>query len=313
MPFRLMLVSRSRIAVLLAPLCSCLIAAIAAAAPRQASPGRAAGILQQFCFDCHNNEEAEARINLEKMTAAADYGTDFKSWEKVARMLRDGKMPPPDAAQPSLSQRQAVVRAIESGMDRFVREHAGDPGQVVMRRLTSAEYDYTISDLTGLNLALGDRFVSDAVSGEGFTNAGGGQFMQDSTLERYLEAAKAVASHAVIGAGPLQFFRDPGTTGRELSAIHRIKQIYRRHGFRTAAGEGAEPFGLDLYPRAMFVAWQFRYRAQLGLSEHELSQLARREGLSVRFCEHLWRVLHIDDPPFPLSIIIGKWHALAPP
>ena len=96
--------------------------------------------------------------------------------------------------------------------------------------------------------------------------------MQDSSLERYLEAAKAVADHAVIGAGPLAFFTDPGQTGRELSAISRIKENLRQHGFRTAAGEGAIPFGLDLYPRAMFVAWRYRHRTALGLDEATLAE-----------------------------------------
>src|SRR4029079_19706191 len=126
-----------------------------------------------------------------------------------------------------------------------IEEHKGDPGPVAIRRLTGAEYGYTIRDLTGLALKVDEDFVGDAVCGEGFTNAGDAQFMQDSTLERYLEAAKAVADHAVIGAGPLTFFADPGKAARELSAIARIQAIYGEQGFRTAAGEGARPFGLD--------------------------------------------------------------------
>ena len=135
-----------------------------------------------------------------------------------------------------------------------------------MRRLTSAEYAYTIQDLTGLDLDLTSTFISDAVGGEGFTNVGDVQFMQASILERYLESAKIVASHAVIGAGPLQFFSDPGRTGLELSAIHRVRagrvalgptEIFRGrvHGgnFRTArpggshqsASHTAEGLGMD--------------------------------------------------------------------
>ena len=102
--------------------------------------------------------------------------------------------------------------------------------------------------------------------------------MQDSTLERYLEAAKLVADHAVIGSGPLEFFADPGKTGRELSAIARIQAIYREHGFRTAAGEGAEPFGLDRYPRAMLVAWQYRFRDELGLGHGDAAGACPARG-----------------------------------
>ena len=53
----------------------------------------------------------------------------------------------------------------------------------------------------------------DSVGGEGFTNFGDVQFVQDASLERYLESAKAVADHAVVGAGPLRFSPDIGRSG----------------------------------------------------------------------------------------------------
>jgi hypothetical protein len=269
--------------------------------------------VRQYCVDCHGNELAEARINLEQLAAQDDLGRGFKDWEKVVRMLRQRKMPPQDADQPSAAERMAAVTAIERTLGEYIDRHAGDPGPVVLRRLTSAEYSYSIQDLTGLDLKLGRGFVSDAVGGEGFTNAGGAQFMQDSTLERYLEAARIVADHAVIGAGPLDFFADPGKTGLELSAIHRILRIYRDHGFRTAAGEGAEPFGLDQYPRALYVAWRFRHRAALGQGTATLQQLAREDGLSDRFCDHIWRVVNSPDNSFPLSLIADGWRSLPTP
>ena len=222
-------------------------------------------LVREYCLECHGGDEPEAGVDLKAMADAPEFGRRFKDWEKVVRVLRERKMPPEGEPQPSGPQREEAVRDVEAGLRRFIEEHQGDPGPVAIRRLTSAEYAYTLRDLTGLDLRVADDFVSDAVAGEGFTNAGDAQFMQDSTLERYLQAAKAVADHAVIGAGPLGFFADPGKTGRELSAIARIQAIYREHGFRTAAGEGAKPFGLDRYPRAMFVAWQFRFRDRLGL------------------------------------------------
>ncbi len=110
------------------------------------------------------------------------------------------------------------------------------PGKVTIRRLTSGEYAYTIHDVTGLDWKLDGDSGTDSVGGEGFTNYGDVQFMADANLERYLENAKKVADHAVIGAGPLQFFDDPGKSGFELSAIHRINTIYRANGFeRTRA------------------------------------------------------------------------------
>src|SRR5258707_1355209 len=97
---------------------------------------------------------------------------------------------------------------------------------VAVLRLTSGEYAYAIHDLTGIDPEVGIDAASDSVGGEGFTSFGDVQFMQDSNLERYLAAAKIVANHAVIGAGPIEFFADPGKTGFELSAITRVKNIY---------------------------------------------------------------------------------------
>ena len=112
----------------------------------------------------------------------------------------------------------------------YEAEHAGDPGRVTVRRLTSAEYAYAIRDLTGIDIKVGVDASSDSVGGEGFTNFGDVQFVEDTSIERYLEAAKLVADHAVVGAGPLEFYADAGKTGLELSALSRINDLYADEG-----------------------------------------------------------------------------------
>jgi hypothetical protein len=297
---------------------SCLLAAGAiSAAPAAAADGDfrslAAPLLRQFCYDCHSGTTAEGQVNLEQMAAEAAFGTGFKRWRKVAAMLEKGQMPPQDATLPTDDQRQQLVSLVRGELRRAAEQNAGDPGNVVLRRLTSAEYAYATGDLTGLDLDLQREFVSDAAGGEGFTNFGSVQFFDDANLERYLEAAKKVAAHAVIGSGPLQFFTDPGKTGLELSAIDRIRRIYREHGFRTAAGEGGEPFGLDCYPKAFYVAWRYQHRDRLGLSNIALDQLSAQDGLPPKFVEHVSGVLSRQSPSFPLSEIAQRWEALPQP
>jgi len=272
-----------------------------------------APVFQRFCFDCHAGEEAEAAVDLERLSANPSFAASFKTWDKVISMLEGRKMPPDDAPQPSDDERTLLVSTIRSELGKAAEAQAGDPGRVVMRRLTSAEYAYTIQDLTGLDLNLEREFDSDAVGGEGFANIGDVQFVQDSTLERYLEAAKRVAAHAVIGAGPLHFYPAPGKTGFELSAINRIQDIYRAYGFRTGAGEGGEPFGLDQYPNAFYVAWRYRYRQELGIADKELADIAAQEGVAARFAEHVWTVLTGPSASFPLSEIVARWRELPSP
>ncbi len=279
---------------------------------------RMVGLLKDHCVECHGNSELQGAVNIEGMLQEMDVANRFKIWNRMAEMVASGKMPPPEAATLSEDQRVGLNRMIRQLVQQYVATHAGDPGPNALRRLTSAEYAYTVFDLTGVDLRLERLFSNDAVGGEGFTNAAVSQFVDDASLERYLEAAKRVADHAVLGAGPLRFFADPGDTGRELSAMATIQRIYRQHGFRTGAGEGAEPFGLDLYPRAFWVAWQFQNRAPrvdapIGGNEISIEQLARREGVSPKLCQHVWNALNLSNPQFPMTMVIERWRALERP
>ena len=273
----------------------------------------AAPLLNRFCTECHGGDNPEAHLNLEQLSGEPAFATQFRRWQKVIERVKDGQMPPPDAPQPTAAERTALIDAIAKGLNSYIERHAGDPGKIAMRQLTSAELAYSIEDLTGLDLIDPGDFVNDAVGGAGFTNSGDAQFIHDATLERYLESAKKVADHAVIGSGPLRFDLDPGMSGRELSAIRRIQEIYRSHGFRTAAGEGGKAFGLELYPKAFFVAWQFRHREALRQPDATLDDLARSNGLEPRFAQYIHSVLIARTPSFPLSDIIEGWQSLPEP
>ena len=297
----------------------CLVGSVPASPLAQAADDKgdfaahAAPLLRRFCVECHGHEGAEAGLDFERLLAVPDFAVRFKTWEKVNAVLSDKRMPPEDTAQPSDGQRSELGALIRDRIDAVARDQAGDPGRIVMRRLTSAEYAYAIRDLTGLDLPLERTLVGDAVGGEGFTNVGEVQFIEDAILERYLEAAKIVAAHAVIGAGPLEFFQHPGKTGLELSAIDRIQKICRAHGFRTGAAEGGEPYGLHRYPRAFFVAWRFHHRHKLGLEDASLADLADEEGLAVRFVQHILNVVNQPAPSFPTSEIVAAWRKLPVP
>jgi mono/diheme cytochrome c family protein len=274
----------------------------------------AAGIFKQYCFQCHGVTAPKAGVSLVRLTAQESVGENFQQWEKVAAALEQKAMPPKSMPQPSDAERAQAIAWIRAELSAYAKKHDGDPGQAPVRRLTSGEYSYTIKDLTGLDLNVGIDSSSDSVGGEGFTNFGDVQFMQDANLERYLAAAKIIANHAVIGAGPLEFFSDPGKSGFELSAITRIREIYAAHGIRTVSGEGGRPFGLEKYGKALFVAWQYKHRAALGETNATLPSLAAREGITPRFAEHIWQVMNKQTLGYPTSEAVSRWRKLpAPP
>ena len=271
-------------------------------------------LVKQYCVKCHGTKKAKGDINLEDLLKSELIADHFKSWELLMNMVELADMPPDDEEnQPTESERENLVTSVKELLEYTIRENAGDPGEIVLRRLTSAEYAYTIQDLTGLDLDLEKTFVGEAVGGEGFSNVGSVQFMQDAILERYLAAAKTVAAHAIIGAGPLKFYQDPGKSGQELYAINRINQIYQQNGFRSGAGEGAEAYGIENYPKAFYAAWRYLHQNTLNLGVVSLVDLAKEESISPKFLNHIWKVLNAPSPSFPTDQIVSIWKELPKP
>jgi Protein of unknown function (DUF1587)/Planctomycete cytochrome C len=267
-----------------------------------------------YCFECHGASKPKADLSIERLVGESGLGVPSEDWERVAEMLETGMMPPLEAEQPPDTEREAAARWIRTSLKAYESKHAGDPGRVTVRRLTSAEYAYAIRDLTGIDVPVGIDTSSDSVGGEGFTNFGDVQFVQDESIERYLEAARLVGDHAVIGSGPLEFFSDPGRTGLELSALDRINDLYATKGFRVVSGEGGRPFGLERYGKAFYVAWYFKHRVALGDPRASIRGLAAKEGITGRFAEHIWTVVNRPNTAYPTRETVNRWTNLpAPP
>lgn len=286
--------------------------ALVLAAPLFGADPVTASTVNRYCIQCHG-KAAMGGVNLEKMLADPSVGPGFRTWQKAAAALEEKRMPPPKMPQPTDTERTQSVHGIRTQLSAYAKLHDGEPGRVTMRRLTSGEYSYTIRDLTGVEIDAGIGASSDAAGGEGFTNFGDVQFMQDANIEQYLQAAKRVADHAVIGSGPLTFFTDPGKTGFEMSAISRIRDIHTSKGFRTVSGEGGIPFGLEKYGKAFFVAWQYKHRAALGKPNATLRSLALSEGITARFAEHIWTVVNKPVLGYPSSEAVTRWRAVPAP
>ena len=290
-------------------------AAPAAVHPRATPPPQ--DTFKEYCFECHGTDKPKGDVSIERLLADPSsnaVGANWQDWERVADMLESGKMPPKEATVfPTDDERNAAAAWIRTSLRTYEAEHAGDPGHVTVRRLTSAEYAYAIRDLTGIDVKVGIDASSDSVGGEGFANFGDVQFVQDASVERYLEAAKQIAEHAVIGAGPLEFFSDPGKTGLELSALHRLDELYAGKGFRVVSGEGGRPFGLDRYGKAFYVAWYYKHRAALGDPSATLRGLAEQEGITGRFAEHIWGAVNKPNVGYPARETIDGWARLPAP
>ena len=224
-----------------------------------------AGSLQKYCLDCHSAAEKQGELDLERFRSVADMRRDVVPWQRVVEMMDDGEMPPKEAeAQPSKAEHTALRNWVRSVLDADAKANAGDPGPVVLRRLNNAEFTYTVQDLTGVPLEPAREFPVDSAAGEGFTNVGNALVMSPALVQKYLDAGKDIASHAMLLPHGIEF--SPKTTSRDWTnqRLDEIRKFYARYsdsGGATAVNlqgiqfetNGGGRLPLELYLRATLI------------------------------------------------------------
>src|SRR5262249_59495020 len=118
---------------------------------------------------------------------------DFSRWNRVLARLTAREMPPRQANQPPDQARQQVIDWIEASWATEARNHDGDPGVVLARRLSNAEYNYTIRDLTGIDMRPAREFPVDPANQAGFDNSGESLAMPPALLKKYMPGGRGVA------------------------------------------------------------------------------------------------------------------------
>ena len=130
--------------------------------------------MANYCGDCHAGEAVEGGVDVSKLSIAIGSDADSNPWSKPLEALKNGVMPPPEAAQPTPEERTTVVESIKRLLQKQAEVNAGDPGPVVIRRLNNIEYTNTIRALTGVaSLEPAREFPPEGAAGEGFMNVGG--------------------------------------------------------------------------------------------------------------------------------------------
>ena len=223
-------------------------------------------------------------------------------------MLDSQQMPPVDAEQPSDAERAELRGWVRRMLKEEARRYAGDPGPVVLRRLSNAEYTYLIRDLTGVDsLEPAKEFPVDGAAGEGFTNAGDGLVMSPALLAKYLDAGKDVAAHAMLLPDGIRVLA--GATPRDwteqmLAEIRGIVQPLQRF-----PGDVARHFARRLSSTQMAAAacrsnatskrlWRSEMRWPTGPRASKRSPAS--VALSPKYLGSLWKLM-TAEPARPTS------------
>lgn len=292
--------------------------------PKVTQPEYASAIqplLKTFCFKCHAEETTEADIDLGEFPTVATMTQNTKVWLKIREMLDSRQMPPKDSPQPDDRERQLLTSWVRTFLLSEARKYAGDPGPVILRRLSNDEYNYSIQDLTGVTSLNPTReFPVDGAAGEGFTNSGAAQSMSPALVTKYLDAAKEVASHAVLTPDGIRFSRYTTRRDHTDELLARIQQFYRPftedsgntsvtlQGIKLSTSDGGR------LPVRRYIEATLQERDKLRSGTTSLAAVARERSLNEKYLTRLWNVLTTagDSPSLLLDELRKSWTTARP-
>lgn len=194
-------------------------------------------LLQQHCGSCHRGAGAEAMLDLDKFASTTQIAAAHQTWAEIATRVAKGEMPPADSkTELSEPQRNMLVRWIESFRKSEADKHAGEPGHVPVRRLSNSEINYSVRDLTGVDIQPTREFPVDPANEAGFDNSADSLTMSPALLSKSLAAARFVAEHMVLTPDGVDFAPHPvmTETDRDKYCVKRIVEFYQQQRIDVA-------------------------------------------------------------------------------
>lgn len=258
--------------------------------------------LKAYCHDCHGTTKQEGKLDLSGYSSLPAVVKDYATWDIVLERLEAGDMPPQKAPKhPTQAEYKAVIDWIKGVRDLEAARNAGDPGPVLARRLSNAEFDYTIRDLTGVNIRPTKEFPVDPANEAGFDNSGESLSMSPALVKKYLAAARLVADHVVLQPQGFLFAPHPVVTetDRDKFCVQRIVDFYQRHK-------------VD-YSDYFQAAWSFQHRAAAERADASLDDFAKESKLSPKYLNLVWSALTEPTEVGPLAELQVEWRKLPSP
>ncbi len=150
--------------------------------------------LETHCYECHDDIEQEADLDLLNLKFEPDNQGNIATWERVFRKVHEGEMPPKENKRPPGVDVEGFLQTLGDPLHKIDRRDIEENGRVRARRLTREEYEYTLHDLLGISGLLQECLTAD--SEEGFTSTAAHQQISNFHLESYLNAGDQALQEA---------------------------------------------------------------------------------------------------------------------
>lgn len=255
-----------------------------------------------YCVACHGATNPAAQLDLRQYSNSEQVARDYPRWHLVAEKLASMEMPPKPLKQPSPAERERVVQWVKDLLQSEAAKNAGDPGGVLIRRLSNAEYNNSIRDLTSVDLRPAHEFPVDPTNAAGFDNSGESLSMSPALLNKYLQAAREVSTHLVLQPSGFTFAPHPmlAETDREKYTIQKIVEFYDR-----------QPTD---YADYFFASWKFKHRTKLNKPEATLADFALEAKISPKYLPMVWGILEeTGEVVGPVAKLQAMWRVLPSP
>lgn len=197
-------------------------------------------LLEDHCYACHGDGQTKGGLALDEFQTEKDVHHGYKIWEQIRKLVAAGEMPPEGRKnRPDGKERDLLAGWARHSLDNFYRTAPPDPGRVTVRRLNRNEYNNVVRDLLFVDFQPANDFPADD-TGYGFDNIGDVLSTSPLLMEKYLDAAEAIASAAVmipkkngeVTAFQKEYFTLPLTKEAEETVFKGFVTTFMRRAYR---------------------------------------------------------------------------------
>lgn len=168
----------------------------------------------EYCIDCHGPDSQKGALRFDTLSNHLDDHPTLQAWVKALDKVSSGLMPPPRAAQPEKKDSRAFMTALTRQLHVASRSLQQRDGRVLLRRLNRNEYETTLRDLLGTQVAVKDLLPDDGTAA-GFDNVSEALDISAVHLLRYQEAAERAVRSVLPSREPIKI--KSRHTGRQIT------------------------------------------------------------------------------------------------